>query len=133
MVPSRDVPAESAIATEKTREDGKDKILTDCEEFLQDSWSLGDLAILKAIGKTKTGQINPFDSTKRWLRVGKGRTLYGVSNKRNDTDNTKTEGIEESEIERRKIAGECYWCAWPSDRKATHMVKDCIRPIELDK
>jgi len=24
-------------------------------------------------------------------------------------------------------------CAWPSDRKGSHRVKDCIRPAKLDK
>jgi len=49
-----------------------------------------------------------------------------------DFDN-KTEGIDSSEISRRKAAGECLRCAWPSDRKGTHRVKDCKRPIKLDK
>jgi len=45
----------------------------------------------------------------------------------------QTEGIEPSEIERRKAAGECHSCAWPADRKGNHRVKDCLRPIKLDK
>jgi len=45
----------------------------------------------------------------------------------------KTEGIDSSELGRRRAAGECLRCAWPSDRKGTHRVKDCIRPIKLDK
>jgi hypothetical protein len=48
-------------------------------------------------------------------------------------DFVKTEGIEFSEIEQRKAAGECLRCAWPSERKGSHRVKDCIRPIKLDK
>jgi len=48
-------------------------------------------------------------------------------------DSTKTEGIDPSEIIRRKPAGECLRCAWPADRKGTHRVKDCQRPIKLDK
>ena len=47
-------------------------------------------------------------------------------------DYSKKEGIEVGEIERRKAAGECLRCAWPADRKGTHQVKDCIRPIKLD-
>jgi hypothetical protein len=45
----------------------------------------------------------------------------------------KTECINDIEIRRRKEAGKCLRCAWPSDRKGTHQVKDCIRPIKLDK
>jgi len=52
---------------------------------------------------------------------------------RSDLNFTKTEGIDLSEISRRKAAGDCLRCAWPSDRKGTHMVKDCQRPIKLDK
>jgi len=48
-------------------------------------------------------------------------------------DYAKTEGIEPSKIDRRKAAGECLRCAWPSDRKGNHRVKDCIRPMRLDK
>ena len=48
-------------------------------------------------------------------------------------DYAKTEGIEPSEVQRRKAVGECLRCAWPSDRKGSHRVKDCIRPIKLDK
>ena len=45
----------------------------------------------------------------------------------------KTVGIDKTEIQRRREAGECYCCAWPSDRKGAHRVKDCIRQIKLDK
>jgi len=45
----------------------------------------------------------------------------------------ETEGIDSSKLERRKSAGECLRCAWPSDRKGRHRVKDCERPIKLDK
>jgi hypothetical protein len=48
-------------------------------------------------------------------------------------DYAKTEGIEPSEIERTKGAAECLRCAWPVDRKGNHRVKDCVRPITLEK
>jgi len=66
-------------------------------------------------------------------RIGKRRSIRDRSERRSNKDNKKTEGIESSEIERRKSAGECLRCAWPSDRKGTHRVKDCVRPIKLDK
>jgi hypothetical protein len=53
--------------------------------------------------------------------------------KRPERDNSKTAGIDSSELQRRKSAGECLRCAWPSDRKGTHRVADCVRPIKLNK
>jgi hypothetical protein len=47
-------------------------------------------------------------------------------------DDSKTAGIESSELQRRRSAGECLRCAWPSDRKGSHRVADCKRPIKLD-
>jgi len=41
--------------------------------------------------------------------------------------------FQEHEITRRKSLWECLRCAWPSDRKWAHRVKDCICPIKLDK
>ena len=52
---------------------------------------------------------------------------------RPERDNSKTEGIDSSELSRRRAAGECLRCAWPSDRKGAHRVADCRRPIKLDK
>jgi hypothetical protein len=37
------------------------------------------------------------------------------------------------EIDWRKAAGEYLRCAWASDRKGNHRVKDFIRPITMDK
>jgi len=53
--------------------------------------------------------------------------------KKSRRNDSKTEGVESSEIQRRKSAGECLRCAWPSDRKGSHRVADCRRPIKLDK
>jgi hypothetical protein len=61
------------------------------------------------------------------------RSKYTRSGQRSKQDNSKTEGIGASEIERHKSVGERLRCAWPSDRKGSHRVKDCIRPIKLDK
>jgi len=52
-------------------------------------------------------------------------------NKRKDY--SKTEGIDDSEISRRKAANKCLRWAWLFDRKGNHRVKTCIRRIELDK
>jgi hypothetical protein len=85
---------------------------------------LRNLATRKATGCTKTGRINPVKVTK-WP--------FKSVEEKNSKSYTKTEGIDLHELERRKSAGECLCCAWPSDRKGAHRVKDCIQPIRLDK
>jgi CHAT domain-containing protein len=53
--------------------------------------------------------------------------------RRPERGESKTAGIDPSEIQRRKAAGECLRCAWPADRKGSHRIADCKRPIKLDK
>jgi hypothetical protein len=55
------------------------------------------------------------------------------SERKSKKDYVKTEAIERSDIDRRKAAGERLRCSWPADRKGSLRVKDCIRPIKLDK
>jgi hypothetical protein len=45
----------------------------------------------------------------------------------------ETAGVDEAENKRCKESGECLRCAWPSDRKGSHQVKDCRHPIKLNK
>jgi hypothetical protein len=104
----------------------QDKVLEECEEFLEDSRRLRNLAELKGTGRSKTGRINPLKTSKKSHRVEKRNVTKAK-------DNTRTDGIKQDEIERRKCAGECVRCAWPSERKGSHRVKDCIRPVKLDK
>jgi len=47
--------------------------------------------------------------------------------KSNKTYAEQTEGIDKSELDRRKPAGECQRCAWPGDRKGVHKTMDCFR------
>lgn len=107
-----------------------------CEQFLLDSRSLRDIAALKSIGITKTGRINPAASTKQLLKKDwKERKQFKANRfkERSKRDNSETKGIESSEIERQKVVGKYYRCACPSIGKGSHKVKDCIRPIKLDK
>jgi hypothetical protein len=104
---------------EETRQD---QILRECENYLQES---SKLRTKISVNTGKHNRINPLASTKKLLRVEKYKRKSKVP--------TKTEGINESEIQRRKVEGECLRCAWPANRKGTHQVKDCIRPIKLDK
>jgi len=65
---------------------------------------------------------NPLKSTKKALQTNPM-----------EKEHSNTEGIELDKIQRRKSSGECLHCTWPSDRKGSHRVKDCKRPIKLDK
>jgi len=113
--------SEQPVATpEESSEERQDRILRESNDFLRDSRRLRKLAALKKLGKTKTGRINPLATTKQALKVSKKK------------DNC-TEEIAESEIQRRKVGGECLRFARPSDRKGAHRVTDCIWPIKLDK
>ena len=44
----------------------------------------------------------------------------------------KTQGINSSELRRRKAAGECQCCAWPADRKGSHKTIDCYRCTRME-
>jgi len=98
----------------------QDRVLKECEEFLQESRKLRTQVSTRM---KKRNRINPLASTKKALRVEKNRKPKSY---------TKTEGINEAEIQRRKSAGECLHCAWPPDRKGAHRIKDCLRAIKLD-
>ena len=121
------IPPEKAVLEDQIiRESSgprQDKVLKECEEFLQESRRLRDLATLKPTGKTRSGRINPLASTKQLLKVKKPQDKKKPA---------KTEGIKDTEIQRRKIEGQCLHCAWPSDRKRAHKVKDCVRKIKVD-
>jgi hypothetical protein len=122
------VPAEVADLSEKVpkslNDDRQDKELKDSQEFLRDSRRLRELTNLNSSRKTKEGCVNQLASTKKSLRAAK---------QKRGKDHSRTEGIEATEIQGGMNATECLRCAWPSDRKGTHRVKDCIRPINLDK
>jgi len=113
----------------------QDKVLKECKEFLRDSRWLRDLEKLNATGKTRTGRINRLAATKQHLRVTKKKATSRAAQrtaKSKVKDDSKTDGIDPHEIDRRKTAEECSPCAWPSDRKGTHRVKDSVRPIRLE-
>jgi hypothetical protein len=103
---------------------------------LRDSRSSRDLVKLKAGAISKSGRINPLASTKHSLKITKQREKQRKHSlrcsKQTEKQNSKVEGIAATEIQRRKEEGECLRCAWPSDRKGTHRVKDCIKEIQLD-
>jgi len=114
-------PEEPVVVDRKTtspdprdiqEEDRQDKVLRECEEYLRDSRQQRKIAALKATGRTSTGLINPISDSKRVLGR-KGRSRSRVAS---DDKESKLVGIDKDELRRRKSAGECLRCAWPSDR-----------------
>ena len=109
----------------------QDKVLKECEEYLKDSRRLREIAALKATGKTLTGFVNPTAISKKCLRKKDRQPRKTASLPRKDT--SRLAGIAREEIARRRVNEECLRCAWPSDRKGSHRVADCRRPIKLGK
>jgi len=52
---------------------------------------------------------------------------FKQKNKSNKTCVEQTEGIDKSELDRTKVAGECQRCAWHWDRKGAHKRMDCFQ------
>jgi len=129
---SEQLPREvSATPRDLTEDSQVDQVLDSTEQILKESRRLREILALKTPGTTTTGRINPLKKSKKSLRKAKGISKDAVIH--NQKDHSKTEGIDGSEISRRKAADECLRCAWPCNRKGHHQVKDCRRPIELDK
>jgi len=91
------------------------EVIDNCEAFLQQSKQER-----KAVGRF----------TRKDSRVLKRKAEKKKSIK---TFGTQTEGIDGSEIRRRKAAGECQCCAWPQDRKGSHKTLDCFHWKRLEK
>jgi hypothetical protein len=128
IIPEK-VPREERAVSPEPRDNQEDqrqdKILAECKEFLKDSKRLREIASLKAKGRTSSGRINPTTISKERLRKKDRRPKKAVR--------PETAGIDTVELQRRQRTGECLRCAWPSDRKGSHRVADCRRPIKLDK
>jgi len=101
--------------------DKQDRILKDCEEFLRSS-----RAAKRKIDKNSGKQ-------KKESPVSKQVTRHSKVVRTRTSSKPTTEGIDRTEIDRRKAAGECLRCAWPGDRKGAHQIKTCHREIRLEK
>jgi len=128
---------EPAIAVTKTaslqprdnqEELSRDQVLRDCEEFLRESRRGREIAASKSRGTLRTETIKPTPISKKVLKERNRNKKLAVVKKP-----LLTEGIDEVEIQRRKASDECLRCAWPSDKKGSHHVINCRRPIKLDK
>jgi hypothetical protein len=104
-----------------TETDIHNEVIDNCEAFLQQSQEER-----KSIGR-KTRQ----DS--RVIKARIDRKNRRKANKPLKTFGTQTEGIDGSELKRRKAAGECQRCAWPQDRKGSHKTLDCFRWKRVEK
>jgi hypothetical protein len=138
--PGKASGAHSAVSStprDNQEDQRKDQVLKECEEFLRNSKRQREIANLRATGTSQTGRVNPFKATKDSLRVSTKTLNRKERNQRKQgapvEDCPKTARIEEEEIQRRKSEGECLRCAWPADRKGAHRVRNCTRPIKLDK
>jgi len=120
------LPQEVSATPRDLAEDQRENQVLDCtEQFLEESKRLREIAALKNSEGTTLKKI------KKTLRIAKRISKDVATNKGKDC--SKMEGIDVSEISRRKAAGECLRCAWPCDRKGNHRVKDCHRQIKLHK
>jgi len=105
--------------TESSSTERQNNILQQCKEFLRRFRWQRRSALQKAVGKVKASRVNLLLPTKKTNRVQKKKSYKD------------TAGICTSELQSRKIEGECLRCAWLSDRKESHRVKDCRWPIKL--
>jgi hypothetical protein len=121
----------SPVPRDNQNDQRQDKILKECEEYFKDSKRLREIAALKATGETLIGFINPTAISKKHLKERNQHKRKPAGLPKEGA--RKTEGINPKELKRRRETGECLRCAWPSDRKGTHRVADCKRPIKLDK
>ena len=120
----------SATPRDFTKDRRVDQLLDCTEQYIGESKRLRGIAALKVSGRTATGRVNPSGKIKRSSGKSSGISRDVATNTQKDY--SKTEGIDVDEISRRKAAGECLRCAWPSDRKGNHRVKNCISQIKLD-
>jgi len=120
----------SEQAAKDTIELRQDQVLKECEEYLKESRRLRDIASLKSKETIKSGRINSTPISKKLLNISE----TGLQRRqRNPEDYSPIRGIDKGEISTRKAVGECLRCAWPSDGKGNHRVKNCHRQIKLDK
>jgi len=97
-----------------------DQISMNCEDFLKES------------------QIERKKIARRNLQVSKrisketARKIRKDNNKPQKNYNGLSQGIEASEILRRKRADECQHCAWPRHREEGHNTLECFRWAKIE-
>jgi len=130
--PQEQHPREASTIPMDLAEDRRiNQVLDDTEQYLRQSRRLREIAALKVSVTTSTGRINATRISKKYLK--KSNWVPKVDTTSREGYFSKIEGIDSSELSRRKAASECLRCAWPSDRKGNHRVRDCRRQITLDR
>jgi len=130
--PQEQLRREVSATTRDLAEDQRiDQVIDNTEQYLRESKRLREIAAWKIAGETTAGRINLTRKSKKYLRQSKRvSTATAIKEQKNYS---KTDGIDDCGISRRKAAGECLHCAWPFNKKGSHQVKDCIRGIKPDK
>jgi len=129
--PQEQLPRETSTIPRDLAEDRRiNQVLDDTEQYLRESRRQREIKALKVSGTTSTGRINPTRISQNYLK--KSQRVPKVDTTSREGYFSKTEGIESSELSRRKAASECLRCPWPSDRKGNHRVRNCRRQIKLD-
>jgi hypothetical protein len=92
-------------------------ILKEYQELQKESSQLRVVATLKSQRVNRTGRINPTPILKKALRKkGRSERKPAIPAQKE----SKTAGIDQAEIQRRKEADKYLWCAWPSDQEGAH-------------
>jgi hypothetical protein len=99
------IPGAQDSKDQESKEDHQDKILKQCEEYLNDSRRLREIAALKATGKTLTGLINPTAMSKKHLR--KKDRYKGKLTNPPKKGLPELAGIDQAEIKRGRENDEC--------------------------
>jgi hypothetical protein len=86
----RDIVATGSYEDELDRQD---KVLKECEGFLQASRRLRDLVVYKSSGKSTIRRINPLASTKRALRISKKKARRRGLKKQKSRETKRTESV----------------------------------------
>jgi len=115
---SEDSHSESEDGVTSTSEDDiHDETVQNCQQFLE----------LSHRDWKKVGWKDRYASTVvEWKANIRAR-------KEIKTFRTQTQGIDGSELRRRKAAGECQRCPWPEDITGGHKNIDCQRAIRKKK
>jgi hypothetical protein len=119
---SEDSYVESDIESDSTTEsDIHNEIIDNCEAFIAQSQE--ERKALGRVTRQASRKVKKRIDRKEKRKAKKSIKTFG----------TQTEGIDGSELRRRKAAGECQRCAWPQDRKGSHKTLDCFRWKRLEK
>jgi len=108
-----------SVSTSET--DIHNEVIDNCEAFLAQS----------QLERKTVGRFTR--QTSRAIKKKAERKAKRKAKKPIKTFGTQTEGIDGSELRRRKAAGECQRFAWPQERKGSHKTLECFRWKPLEK